>query len=75
MQACRKNKPQLQPARRANTKDDQRVKSKHKNIGNRNQDYLSLSELSSPTTENPGYPNIPGKQDSDLKSHPMMMIK
>ena len=48
---------------------------KGKNISNRNQDYLTSSEPSSPTTVNPGYPNTPEKQDSDLKSHLMMMVE
>jgi hypothetical protein len=51
------------------------VKGKHKNIRNRNQGYLASSELSSPTTVSPGYPNTPEKEDSDLKSHLMMMIE
>jgi hypothetical protein len=51
------------------------LRSKDKNISNRNQGYLALSEPSSPTTGSPGYPNIPEKQDSDLKSHLMMMIE
>ena len=36
---------------------------------------MTLSEPSSPTTASPGYPNIPEKQDSDLKSHLMKMIE
>jgi hypothetical protein len=51
------------------------VRGKHKNISNRNQGYLASSEPCSPTTGNPGYPNTLEKQDSDLKSHLMMMIK
>ena len=31
--------------------------------------------MSSPTTVSPGYPNTPEKQDCDLKSYLMMMIK
>ena len=50
-------------------------KGKHKNISNRNQDYLSSSEPSSTTTVNPGYPKTQEKQDSDLKSRLMMMIE
>ena len=46
-----------------------------KNISNGNQGYLALSENSSPTSASPGYPNTPEKQDSDLKSHIMMMIE
>jgi hypothetical protein len=51
------------------------VKGKHKNLTNRNQDYLASSEESTPTTVNPGYPNIPEKQDSDLKSYLMMLVE
>jgi hypothetical protein len=51
------------------------ARGKGKNISNRNQDYLASSEPSSPTNVNPGYPNTPEKQDSDLKSHLMMMIE
>jgi hypothetical protein len=48
---------------------------KDKNISNKNQGYLVSSESSSPTSVSPGYPNTPEKQDSDLKSHFMMMIE
>ena len=51
------------------------VGGKHKNISNRNQGYLALSEPSSPTTVSLGYPNTPEKQDTDLKSHLMIMIE
>ena len=51
------------------------VKGKGKNISKRNQGYLAQSEPSSPTTASHGYPNTPEKQDSDLKTHLMMMIK
>ena len=50
------------------------VRGKRKNISNRNQGYLASSEPSSPTRAGPGNPNIPEKQDSDLKSHLVMMI-
>jgi hypothetical protein len=36
---------------------------------------LVSSEPNSPTIARPGYPNTPEKQDSDLKSLLMMMIK
>jgi hypothetical protein len=46
------------------------VKDKHKNISNRNQDYLAPSEPSSSTKVNPGYPNTPENQDwFKTKSH------
>jgi hypothetical protein len=41
----------------------------------RNQGSLALAELSSPTIISPGSPNTPEKQDSDLKSHLMLMIE
>jgi hypothetical protein len=50
------------------------AKGKVKNISNRNQGYLVSLEPSSPITGSPGYPNRQEKQDSDLKSHIMMMI-
>jgi hypothetical protein len=51
------------------------AKGKHKNISSRNQDHLVSPEPSSPTTVNTGYHNIPEKQDSNLKSHLMVMIE
>ena len=51
------------------------VKGKHKNIRNRIKEYLASSEPSSPTKANRGYPNTPEKQNSDLKSHLMVMIE
>ena len=41
-------------------------------MSNKNQDYLASSEPSSANTANT---NIPEKQDSDLKSHLMMMLE
>jgi hypothetical protein len=49
--------------------------SKHKNISNRNQDYLASSEPNSPTIVRPGYTITLEKKDSDLKSLLMMMIE
>jgi hypothetical protein len=46
-----------------------------KNINNQNKGYLASSEPSSPTTVSSGYPNTLEKQDSDLKSHLMIMIE
>jgi hypothetical protein len=51
------------------------AKGKCKNLTNRNQSYLASSEPSSSTTASPGYPNTLVKQDLDLKSHLMMLIK
>ena len=45
-----------------------------KGISKRSQGYLVSSEHSSLTTASPGYPNTPEKQDSDLKSHLMMIM-
>uniref|UniRef100_A0A8C6G7V4 Uncharacterized protein n=1 Tax=Mus spicilegus TaxID=10103 RepID=A0A8C6G7V4_MUSSI len=72
-----REKPQSETAKPANTRDNQvkKGKGKNKNISNRNQDYLASSEPSSPATASPEYPNTPEKQDSDLKSHLMMVIE
>jgi hypothetical protein len=51
------------------------AKGKHKNLTNRNQDLSPLSELSTPTSMSPGYPNTPEKQDSDLKSYLMILVE
>ena len=51
------------------------ARDKDKNISNRNQGYLASSEPCSPTIASPGYPNTCEKQDSDSKSHFMMMIE
>jgi predicted transcriptional regulator len=49
------------------------MRGKGKNISNRNQGYLASPQPSFPTTESPGYPKTPEKQDSDLKSHLTVM--
>jgi hypothetical protein len=49
------------------------ARGKCKNLSNRKQCYLASSEPSSPNTAIPGVPNTPEKQDSDLKSHLMMI--
>jgi hypothetical protein len=46
-QACRRDKPQSETARLANTRDNQMEIGKGKNISNRNQSYLRSSEPSS----------------------------
>jgi len=46
----------------------------HRNLCNRNQDYLASSESSCPTKANTGYPNTLEKQEFDLKMHLMMMM-
>jgi hypothetical protein len=50
------------------------AKDKHKNLTNRNKDYLATSELTTPTTVSPGCHNPLENQDSDLKSY-IMMVK
>jgi hypothetical protein len=59
--------PQSETARLAKTRDIQMTRGKAKNINNRKQGYLALSEPNSLTTAIPEYPNTPEKQDSDLK--------
>jgi hypothetical protein len=51
------------------------AKGKHKNLTNRNQNHSASSEPSTPTTESPGYPNTPEKQNLDLKSYLMMLVE
>jgi hypothetical protein len=75
LQTHRKNKLQPETARTSNIRDYQMAKSKHKNLTNRNQDYLASSEPSTPTTVSPGYPNTPEKQDSDLKLYMMTLVE
>jgi hypothetical protein len=54
-------------ARLVNIRDNQMMRGKCKNIGNRNQCHLAPSEPCSPTTASPGYLNKSEKQDLDLK--------
>jgi hypothetical protein len=51
------------------------VKGKGRNTSNRNKSYLASLEPSSPMTASSGYPNTTEKQDSNLKSHLMIMIE
>jgi hypothetical protein len=51
------------------------AKGKHKNLTNRNQDHSATSELSTSTTESPGYPNTPKNKDTNLKSYLMMLVE
>jgi hypothetical protein len=51
------------------------AKGKCKILTNRNQDHSASSEPSMPTTESPGYPNTPKKQDSDIKSYLMLVVE
>jgi hypothetical protein len=50
------------------------AKGKHKNLTNRKQDHSPSSELSTPTSACPGYPNTPEKLDPVLKAYLMMMV-
>ena len=49
------------------------VRGNHKNISNRNQDYLASSEPSSPNTASPEYPRAPKSKTQIKKSHLIMM--
>ena len=51
------------------------VKSKCKNLTNRNQDHSPSSEPSTPTSASPGYPNTLENLDPDLKANLMMMVE
>ena len=51
------------------------VKGIHKNLTNRNQDHSPSSEPNTHTSASPGYPNIPKKQDSNLKSYLMKLVE
>jgi hypothetical protein len=51
------------------------MRSKSKNISNRNQCHLATSEHSSLRRAKYGYPNTSKKQNSDPKSHLMKMIE
>jgi hypothetical protein len=61
--------------RAGSTRDNQMVGGKHNNMSKRNQGYLALSESNLSTVASPGYTITPEKQDSFLKSLPMMMIE
>jgi hypothetical protein len=74
LQDHRRDKLKQETERPINTRDNQMVKVKYKNLTNRNQGYMASSEPSCPTTASPEYPNTLEKQDLDLKSHPMMLI-
>jgi hypothetical protein len=51
------------------------AKGKHKDLSNRNQDYLASLEPSTPNTASPGYPNTQERQYSDLRSYLMMLVE
>jgi hypothetical protein len=75
LQTHRRNKLKPETARKFNTRDYQMAKGNRKNLTNTNQDYLTSSESSTPTTASPGYPNTPEKQDLDLKQYLMMLVE
>jgi hypothetical protein len=51
------------------------TKGKHKNLTKRNKDHSPSLEPSISTSASHGHPNIPEKQDSDLKSYLMTLVK
>jgi hypothetical protein len=51
------------------------VKSRHKNLTNRNQDHSPSSEPSTHYLASPGHPNTPENLDLDLKAYLMMMVE
>jgi hypothetical protein len=51
------------------------VKGKLKNLTNKKQEHWASSEPSTPTTTSPEYPNTHEKQDMDVKSYLMMVVK
>ena len=61
--------------RSANTRDKEIARHKGKIISNTTQGKFASSKSSSPNTVNPGYNNIPEKQDYDIKSYLMMMVE
>jgi hypothetical protein len=71
----RKNKLQPDAARSSYTRDNQMEKGKHKNLTNRNKDYLAPSEASSLTKTSLGFPNTLEKQNLDITSYLMMVIE
>jgi hypothetical protein len=75
LQTHRSNKLQPQTARISTTRDKQMVKGKHKNLTNRNQDYMEPSEHRSSSTASSEFPNTPKKLDVHLKSYLIMLIE
>jgi hypothetical protein len=51
------------------------MKGRCKNLTNRNQDHSPSSELSTPTSDSPGHPNIPENLDPYLKAYLKMMVE
>ena len=59
---------------RPTTRGNQIVAGKCKKLSNRNQGYAVSSKPNSPTIASPRCPNTTEKQDSDFKSHLMIMM-
>jgi hypothetical protein len=51
------------------------AKGRCKNLTNKNQDYSTSSEHSTPTSAIPGHPNTPENLDPDLKAYLMMVVE
>jgi hypothetical protein len=66
---------QTETPRPANTRYNQVVRGKHKNISNRSQYTLASSEPSSLTTASPRYTNTPKNKCAYLKSYLMKMVQ
>ena len=66
---------QSETPRPVSTRDNQMARGKLKIISDRLQYNLAPPEPSSLTPASPRYPNMPEKQDNDLKSHLMKMIE
>jgi hypothetical protein len=76
LQTHKRNKLQTETARTSNTRYYQMVECKCKKHTKRNQDYLALSEPSTPTTTNETWiPHKAEKKNLDLKSYLMMLIE
>jgi len=72
-QAHRRDKIQSETSSPTNTRDKQMMRQVQEH--NRNPCYLTTSEHSSLSTASTGYSNTSENQDSDLKSHLIMMIE
>ena len=75
MQNNRRDRLQSETMSPGSTRNNQMVRSKHKNVSNRNQVYLASLEPSSPIKASSRYPVTPEMEDSDFKSLFMMMIE
>ena len=75
LQAHRREKHQPETKGPTNTRNNQMVKGKHRNVTNRNQGNTAPSEPNSPIASRPKYLNTSEKQELDLKSQLMMLIE